>query len=94
MKVATNELPRRVCTGLRFLIAEQADECVTWLKVNGFEVLSVEAGPRIIVRPSPLCDAFEGAVEAYSRGIYGVQRYKMVVRFKCAVCWLDEGGVQ
>ena len=85
------EMPKQA---RRFLIAEQAGQCVGWLKANGFEVLTVEAGPRITVRSSPLCDLLEGAASAYSRGPHGEQRYKMVMRLDCEVRWMDVGGAQ
>lgn len=81
----------------RLWIAEQADHCVKWLKAQGLEVLSVEKGtrtpPRIIVRTSPLCDRFEGAVACYSRAtnhartVQAEQRYKTVMRLGCEVRW-------
>lgn len=81
----------------RLWIAEQADHCVKWLKAQGLEVLHVEKGqrtpPRIIIRHSPLCDRFEGAVECYSRALNPARtvqaelRYKMVMRFDCEVRW-------
>lgn len=86
--------PNTVSSAWRFMIAEQADQCVCWLKAQGFDVLMVEAGPRITVRTSPLCDQLEGAVCAFSRGLHGEQRYKMAIRFDCEVRWLDVGGVQ
>ena len=83
----------------RFWIAEQADYCAKWLKAQGLEVLRVEKGPRtpprIILRPSPLCDRFDGAVECYSRAlnpsrtVQAELRYKMVTRFGCEVRWED-----
>lgn len=71
----------------RFLIAEQAYQCVAWLKVQGFEVLCIERGPRITIRNSPLCDQLEGVVDGYSRSAGGEQRYRMVTRFDCTVMW-------
>jgi hypothetical protein len=68
-------------------IAAQADDCVKWLRAQGFFVLSVWDGPRVIIRNSPLCDQLEGAVEGYSRGKAGEQRYKTVIRFDCEVRW-------
>jgi len=88
------EIPRRLCPARRFLITEQADQCVNWLKANGFDVLSIEPGPSITIRTSPLCNELEGAVAGYSRGLHGERRYKMVIRFDCAVYWLDEGVMQ
>lgn len=71
----------------RFLIAEQAYQCVTWLKIQGFEVLCVERGPRITIRNSPLCDQLEGVVEGFSRTLKGEQRFRYVTRFDCTVVW-------
>jgi hypothetical protein len=74
-------------TAQRRKIAHRADYCVRWLKDQGFEVLGVEDGPRIIIRNCALCDEFEGAVEGYSRGRLGEQRYKAVIRLDCEVSW-------
>src|SRR5665647_3375892 len=49
----------------RFEVAASADYCVRWLKSQGFEVLAVSDGPRILVRSGPLCDRLEGAVQGY-----------------------------
>ncbi len=81
------DMPSRHQGSDRFHIAKQAGHCVTWLKINGFEVLSVQAGPRITIKPSPLCDQLEGVVESYSRTRKGEQRFKMVMRWDCCVCW-------
>lgn len=94
MHCELNDVPNTVSGAWRFLIAEKADQCVGWLKAQGFDVLMVEAGPRITVRTSPLCDQLEGAVRGFSRGLHGEQYYKMAHRLGCTVCWLDEGGVQ
>lgn len=72
----------------RFRVAHQADQCVNWLKVQGFEVLRVGSGPCITIRNSPLCDKLEGVVEGYSRTGKGENRYRMVSRFDCAVRWV------
>lgn len=71
----------------RFEIASQADRCVAWLRASGLTVLSIGAGPCITIRPSPLCDKFEGVVEGYYRTAKGETRYRMVSRFDCAVRW-------
>lgn len=89
----------------RLAIAEQANHCVKWLQAQGLEVLRVEKGPRtpprIILRPSPLCDRFEGAVACYSRAlnhartVQAEQRYKTAMRFGCEVRWAEtESEVQ
>jgi hypothetical protein len=74
-------------TAQRRKIAHQADYCVGWLKDQGFEVLRVSDGPCILVRYSPLCDQFEGAVSGYSRSLRGEERYKSVIRLDCEVRW-------
>lgn len=76
----------------RFEVAAQADYCVRWLKSQGFDVLAVSDGPRILVRSGPLCDRLEGAVQGYSRGPKGVERYKAVIRHDCEVRWAVKGG--
>lgn len=75
----------------RLDIAERADRCVKWLKIQGFEVLRVEQGPRIIIRTCPLCDKFEGAIETYERNLQAAHRYKKVMRLDCEVRW-EIGG--
>lgn len=79
-------LPRRYRGLTRFEIAKKSDRCVTWLKVNGFEVLAVESS-RIIIKPSPLCDLLEGVVDGFVRTRKGEQRFKMVSRWDCTVVW-------
>lgn len=80
----------------RFEVAEQANHCVKWLKIQGFEVLRVYKGlngaPLITIRTSPLCDKFEGAIAVYERSLKGVQRYKKVMRLDCEVRWEDKAG--
>lgn len=83
---AAMQLPRRYHGNTRFEIASQADRCVTWLKVNGFEVQSVEAS-RITIKPSPLCDTLDGVVEGYECVKKRTRRYRMVTRFEIAVVW-------
>lgn len=79
----------------RSRIADQADHCVKWLKSQGFDVLSVSDGPRITIRPSPLCKSLQGAVESYSSSAQGEQRYKTVTLFDCEVRWaVEESAVQ
>lgn len=83
----------KVCQAQRFLLAEQADSCVRWLKAQGFSVLSVEkgkVGTRINIRPSPLCKQFEGVASAYERTVHGEQRYSFVWRFGFEVRWEGE----
>ena len=81
------DIPSRVHGVPRFHIASQAERCVEWLRINGFDVLRVESGQRITIRTCALCDQLEGAVEAYSRTRGGASRYKMVTRWDCLVCW-------
>lgn len=76
----------------RFEIATRADFCVRWLRSQGLEVLAVSNGPRILVRYSPQCDQFEGAVQGYWRGPKGVERYQAVIRLDCEVRWVVDGG--
>src|ERR1019366_2607098 len=76
-------------TAQRRKIAHRANYCVRWLRDQGFEVLGVGDGPRIIIRSSALCDQFEGAVSGYSRSLRGEQRYKTVIRLDCEVRWMD-----
>lgn len=75
----------------RLFIAGQADLCAKWLKAQGLEVLHIERGmrtpPRIHIKPSPLCDCFDGAVQCYERGPQGERRYKSVMRLDCEVRW-------
>ncbi len=74
-------------------IALQASKCVTWLRVNGFEILVVLGGsfqPRIVIKPSSLCNMLDGVVQAYERTRHGERRYSYVSRFDCMVEW--EGG--
>lgn len=75
--------------------AEKADGCVKWLKAQGFDVVRVEAGatgPRITIRPSPLCKRLDGVVPAYQRIGNIEQRYTFVFRFGCEVRWPEGGG--
>lgn len=77
----------------RFHVAAQAAQCAHWLKSQGFEVLAITHGPRILVRSNALCDRLEGAVQGYSRGPTGFQEhYKTVIRFGCQVRWAVKGG--
>lgn len=88
------ETKRPVCAQ-RFEIAEQANHCVKWLKVQGFVVPHVQQGrcsPLIIIRPSPLCEQIEGAIGVYERSLHGEQRYKVAMRLGCEVRWDDLGG--
>lgn len=64
--------------------------CIEWLAVQKYEVLTVQQGPRIprvYIKPSPLCDELEGAVEHYERSAAGERRYKTALRFGCEVRW-------
>ena len=87
------ENPTKTSAEARMAIAQQVDQCVKWLKINGFEVHGVERCGRIHIRTSPLCEQLEGAIAGFSRGPRGVQRYKTVIRFDCEVRWID-GGAQ
>ena len=75
-------------------VARQADQCVKWLTVQGFEVLYIQKGlshPRVHIRNSPLCKSLDGAVHMYQRGASGEQRYWFAIRFGCEVRWSDDG---
>jgi hypothetical protein len=85
---AVVEIPRRHQGAQRFQIASQADRCVAWLRAQGFDVLAIQAGPRITIRYSDLCEQLEGVVEGYQRTPKGETRYKMASRFDCAVVWI------
>lgn len=85
-----------ICPSERFLLAEQADSCVRWLKRQGFSVIGVQKGhacTRITIRQSPLCEKLEGVVSAYERTRYGERRYSFVYRMGFEVRWI-EGSVQ
>jgi hypothetical protein len=73
----------------RRLIAARADHCVRWLKSQGFEVIAVCSGSRIIVRHTPECDALEGAVSGYQRTVRGEIRYRFAIRFDCEIRWSE-----
>jgi hypothetical protein len=77
----------------RIEVARQADQCVKWLIIQGFEVLYMQKGlscPRVIIRNSPLCKSLDGAVHMYQRGLQGERRYYFAIRFDCEVRWADE----
>lgn len=77
---------------LRRRIAQQVHQCSQWLRVSGYEILRVEGGfcqPRIVIKPSPLCDQLDGAVNAYERTLHGERRYRYAVRFDCMVEWSE-----
>lgn len=79
----------------RRALARKAHQCACWCKASGFEVLAVMGGlrqPRVVIKPSPLCDELEGAVAAYERGVCGARRYRYAVRFGCMVEWATHGG--
>lgn len=81
----------------RLAIAEQANRCIKWLRIQGFEVRHVmkgHQGPLIIIETNPLCEKLEGAVDAYERGPKGEYRYRMVMRLNCEVRWAVKGGAQ
>jgi hypothetical protein len=94
----TFELIERPKQARRFLIAEQADPCVGWLKANGFEVLNLEKGKVddviITIKRCALCDEFEGIVSEYQRilrdNVQVELRFSYVRRMKCMVRWEDE----
>lgn len=78
-------------------VAEMANRCIKWLRIQGFEVRHVQKGnngnPLIIINPSPLCDKLEGAVAIYEHSLNYERRYKTVNRLDCEVRWEDKGGI-
>lgn len=70
---------------------ENTNRCVLWLKANKFEVLHIPQGgcaqPRIIIKPSPLCDMLEGVASAYERNANGARHYKFALRHGCKIEW-------
>lgn len=88
--------PPRITLSARLALAQQADGCVKWLKAQGFDVIRVEkgaCGPRIIIRPSPLCKKLDGTVAGYSRlascNRNNELRYSFTYRFDCEVWWAE-----
>lgn len=83
--------PRKVTNAaLRREIAHKAHQCARWLRINGFEVLTVKGGvclPRVIIKPHPLCHTLDGVAQAYERTCKGERRYSFAVRFDCMVEW-------
>lgn len=84
----------------RLQIAAQANQCVKWLEINGFEVICISkeilTPPRIIIRNSPLCNELDGVAMGYERNKRGSKHYRFVMRFDCEVRWeiLTVSGVQ
>lgn len=77
---------------LRRRIAQQVHQCSQWLRVQGYEILRVEGGfcqPRIVIKPSPLCDQLDGAADAFERTRHGACHYRYAVRFGCMVTWTE-----
>ena len=77
----------------RIEAARQADQCIKWLKAQGFEVSGIQKGishPRVFFRPSPLCKSLDGSVHRFER-LNGIEkRYWFAIRFGCEVRWNDE----
>lgn len=74
----------------RLQLAQVADYCVKWLKVQGIKVQRVEGDtdqPRIIVKHNAMCERFEGIILAYERSQHGERRYGWVYRFGCQIKW-------
>ena len=91
MTALSNPTNRKMSSAVfRRQIAQQAYQCARWLRINGFDVMAVLGGlrqPRVVIKPSPLCNALEGVVQAYERTAKGERRYHYVVRFECTVEW-------
>lgn len=71
-------------------IASQAHQCTKWLRISGFEVVSVCYGrfiPHIVIKSCELCDTLEGAADAYEQTPSGTRHYRYVLRFDARVEW-------
>lgn len=91
------DMPPRDISAERLKTANQADQCVKWLKVQGFEITLVQRSPRkprIHIKCSPLCAKLEGAVWMFERTKQGERRYWVALRFGCEVRWIDAGPEQ
>lgn len=80
-------------TAERAEVAREAQACVNWLRVNGFEVTGVQRGlsrPRVYIKVSPLCEQLEGAVHRFERLNNIERRYWFTLRLGCEVRWNDE----
>ena len=77
----------------RIEVARQVDQCVKWLKIQGFEVTGIHKGvshPRVFVRTSPMCKSLEGSVHRFER-MNGVEkRYWFAIRLGCEIRWNDD----
>jgi hypothetical protein len=77
-------------------LAQEADPCVRWLRVQGFDVLHITRGlhgkVRITIRTCPLCDPLEGAVWMFERLGNTEYRYWVAMRFGCEVRWVQGGA--
>lgn len=88
----------RPSQGERFLLAEQAECCVGWLKAQGLEVIGIEKGKVdsviITIKTCELCQQFEGITSEYQRitrdNVQIELRFKFVRRMGCMVRWEDE----
>lgn len=84
--------PRRISNSeRRRQIASQAHQCAKWLRISGFEVVSVCHGlfiPRIVIKHNPaLCDTLEGIADAYERTPSETRHFRYVLRFDVRVEW-------
>jgi hypothetical protein len=88
----------RPSQGERFLLAEQAESCVRWLKAQGLEVVGIEKSKVdnaiITIKTCELCLRFEGVTSEYQRIKRDNEqielRFKFVRRMGCMVRWEDE----
>lgn len=100
MNFQQTELPRikrdnNVLTDRVLLCMERAEQCVKWLKAQGFTVLGVRVGrrnPRIDIQSSGLCMRLEGAVYITERKNLGIKRGWVAIRHGCEVRWTTEIG--
>lgn len=89
------ELYKRPNQGERFLLAEKADPCVSWLKAQGLEVISIDKSKVddavITIKYCDLCKLFEGVVSEYQRILRDNRqielRFSYVRRMRCMVRW-------
>lgn len=93
--------PRLSRTDAREL-AHEAQRCVTWLNVQGFEVMALQQGrghPRVTIRyDADLCTQLEGAIRMYQRvEQFGqcMERIDWVThRLGCEVRWTEMQDVR
>jgi hypothetical protein len=74
----------------------KSDQCIRWLKYNGFIVKGIQKGirrHRIFIENSDLCKTLEGAIYRYERLLKIERRYLFVLRFDCEVRWNVDGEI-